>query len=518
MSAMLSHGGLKSATVRAILQLNVECSLAPLQGRGHVVQDSSSAGGPARWVGERWRSPDPRRPIGDGDGPTTDQRLVAAVRRGDDRAFEQLYSRYQRRISRLRARDGQGPRPRRGRHAGGLRLRAAADARHRPADRLQALDLRDRQERLHRPVPPLPARRGGLLRRRRRPRRRPTTAGSSPPSPTPDAAVDAKQRARPPVRRVRRPVRDAPRDPRAARARGPLLPRDRRPHGHEPPGRREHALPRPPAADRGVRRARLRRSAACASSRSSPRPAAPRPARATRAASRATSRTASRAAARRWPPGSTSRRCPRDARPPRASSASPGFLPLPGFLRARFFAGSEQMVPVSEPMAAAWSKAVAAGAALLVAGVGAGVAPHGGGYAAAAQARQRQAGGRAPARRDAEQLQPRPAPAGRGPAADRVAEVHEPHRRAPQRLARQLAAQHGAAQHRQRPATGQTRQPRDQARRRRTRPAPRRTRRAASTRRRAAAARRRRACRRSRCRRSTRASAPTRSAARSTRR
>ena len=100
-------------------------------------------------------------------------------------------------------------------------------------------------------------------------------------------------------------------------------------------------------------------------------------ARATRAASRATSRTASRAAARRWPPGSTSRRCP--ARPSAArSSASPGFLPLPAFLRARFFA-SEQMVPVSEPMAAAWSKAVAAGAALLVAGVGAGVAPHGGG-------------------------------------------------------------------------------------------------------------------------------------------
>ena len=32
------------------------------------------------------------------DGPT-DAVLVAAVRRGDDRAFEQLYSRYQRRIS-----------------------------------------------------------------------------------------------------------------------------------------------------------------------------------------------------------------------------------------------------------------------------------------------------------------------------------------------------------------------------------------------------------------------------------
>ncbi len=62
----------------------------------------------------------------------------------------------------------------------------------------------------------------------------------------------------------------------------------------------------------------------------------------------------------------------------RAIERAAGFLPLPSFLRARFFA-SEQMVPVSEPMAAAWSKAVAAGAALLVAGVGAGVAPHAGG-------------------------------------------------------------------------------------------------------------------------------------------
>jgi RNA polymerase sigma factor (sigma-70 family) len=57
-----------------------------------------------------------------------------------------------------------------------------------------------------------------------------------------------------------------------------------------------------------------------------------------------------------------------------------GLLPLPGFLRARLWHGSEQMVPVSEPMATAWSKAVAVAATLVVAGVGAGVAPqHGGG-------------------------------------------------------------------------------------------------------------------------------------------
>jgi Sigma-70, region 4 len=65
----------------------------------------------------------------------------------------------------------------------------------------------------------------------------------------------------------------------------------------------------------------------------------------------------------------------------RAIERVAGLLPLPGFLRSRLLSGSEQMVPVSEPMATAWSKAVAAGAALLVAGVGAGVGPHGGGAA-----------------------------------------------------------------------------------------------------------------------------------------
>jgi hypothetical protein len=62
----------------------------------------------------------------------------------------------------------------------------------------------------------------------------------------------------------------------------------------------------------------------------------------------------------------------------RAVERVAGLLPIPGFLRSRMYGGSEQLVPVSEPMAAAWSKAVAAGAALLVAGVGAGVGPHGG--------------------------------------------------------------------------------------------------------------------------------------------
>ena len=56
-----------------------------------------------------------------------------------------------------------------------------------------------------------------------------------------------------------------------------------------------------------------------------------------------------------------------------------GLLPLPAFIRTRLWHGSEQMVPVSEPAAAAWTKAVAVAATLVVAGVGAGVAPQHGG-------------------------------------------------------------------------------------------------------------------------------------------
>ena len=76
--------------------------------------------------------------------------------------------------------------------------------------------------------------------------------------PGPADAVDAKQQQLDHLCGVRRPLRLAPRDPGAARVRGPLLPRDRRPHGPQPPGGREHALPRPQAPVGGVRRARLR--------------------------------------------------------------------------------------------------------------------------------------------------------------------------------------------------------------------------------------------------------------------
>ncbi len=223
---------------------------------------------------------------------------------------------------RLHPRHGQGPRPRRGHHAGGLHLRAAPHARDRPPDRLQALDLRDRQERLHRPVPPLPARRGGLDGRRATASATPTTAASWPAT-RPRRRRRRQAAARPPVRRVRRPLRLAPRDPRPARVRGPVLPRDRRPHGPQPPRRREHALPRPQAPGRGVRRARHRPALRAhpvdhrRRRRRRARHARPAPARAPHLALPAVP------PAWRWPPGSTSRRS--RARPSAArSSASPG--------------------------------------------------------------------------------------------------------------------------------------------------------------------------------------------------
>ena len=77
----------------------------------------------------------------------------------------------------------------------------------------------------------------------------------------------------------------------------------------------------------------------------------------------------------------------------RIAERAAAFLPFPGFLRSRLWPGGEQIVPVSEPMAAAWSKAVVVAATLIVAGVGAGVAPHhGGALPAAAPRRQARLG------------------------------------------------------------------------------------------------------------------------------
>jgi RNA polymerase sigma factor (sigma-70 family) len=59
----------------------------------------------------------------------------------------------------------------------------------------------------------------------------------------------------------------------------------------------------------------------------------------------------------------------------RAAERIGALLPLPGFLRARLWPAGEQIASVSEPMAAGWSKAVAVAATLLVVGVGTGSGP-----------------------------------------------------------------------------------------------------------------------------------------------
>ena len=81
-----------------------------------------------------------------------------------------------------------------------------------------------------------------------------------------------------------------------------------------------------------------------------------------------------------------------------------GLLPLPAFIRARLWHGSEQMAPMSEPTVAAWSKAVAVAATLLVVGVGAGVEP------AARAARHRTRACRRSRRAPRPPAPPRPAP------------------------------------------------------------------------------------------------------------
>lgn len=60
-----------------------------------------------------------------------------------------------------------------------------------------------------------------------------------------------------------------------------------------------------------------------------------------------------------------------------------GLLPFPAFLRPRWLGGGRAQMagPVSEPTAAAWSKAVAAAATLVIAGGGIGAATHGPGPA-----------------------------------------------------------------------------------------------------------------------------------------
>ena len=105
----------------------------------------------------------------------TDHDLVTAVRRGEDGAFEQLFSRYRTADLVLRERDPRRRRPGRGRHAGGVHLGPAPDAGHRAPDRVQAVDLPDREERLHRRAPADPPQPRGPVRPAARVRERAST-------------------------------------------------------------------------------------------------------------------------------------------------------------------------------------------------------------------------------------------------------------------------------------------------------------------------------------------------------
>ena len=258
-------------------------------------------------------------PTWDAGGPAdSDQRLVAAVRRGDDRAFELLYQRYQRRIHAYvfgmvkdhgRAED--------------VTQEVFVSALRRMRETEQPLAFKPWLYQIAK---------NSCIDAFRRSKRAEEVSydaddalapgdhskliGSGP---SPDAAVEAKQDldnlcgAFGGLSETHHEILVL------RELEGPQLPADRPADGHEPPGRRVDALPRPPAADRGVRRHRLRRPLRAHPGHHRHRDAVARSARATRAGSRATSRTARAAAARRWPPGWTAS-CSR-ARP--CASASP---------------------------------------------------------------------------------------------------------------------------------------------------------------------------------------------------
>ena len=199
------------------------------------------------------------------------------------------------------------------------------------ADRLQALALRDRQERVHRRVPPLQARRGGLLRRRRGPRAGRPRRSSWPPSPTPDAAVEPSGDAENLLGAfgglseahhqilVMRELEGL-----SYREIGERL-------GMSRPSVGVDAVPRPPPPDRGVRRARQRRALpARAGDHRRRRRAPPRRARQPQAGP---PRLPLPAVPPRGLPGRPRRRAARAA-PHRARIAA--LLPLPAFLRRRY--------------------------------------------------------------------------------------------------------------------------------------------------------------------------------------
>ena len=281
---------------------------------------------------------------------------------------------------RVRVRDGQGPRPRRGHHAGGVRLRAAPHAR-RPSARSPSSPGSTRSPRTPASTP---TGAGAAPRRspstpttgsRRRPRRLVATG------PEPDAAVDAKQELDQLCGAFGGLSESHHQILVLRELEGLSYKDDRRAHGHEPPRRREHAVPRAQAPGRGVRRARLGRALPARPGdhrrrrRRPPRPARPAPAGAP------SSRTASPAGGSPRAPGSTSR-CPPARRVAeklaglaaaarRSCGCGAAATTRRRWRRRLRLAGAHaELRRLDEP---GWGKGAAGLAALLLAGAGAGV-------------------------------------------------------------------------------------------------------------------------------------------------
>ncbi len=188
----------------------------------------------------------------------TDSQLVVAAQEGSDIAFEALFRRYRDRITAYvrsivtdhgRAED----------IVQDVFMSALRSLRSTEREvAVQAVGLRDREERLHRPHPQGPARVRGLDRLR----------GLLARGRGPDVDRRGEHRCRllrargprHPPDGFRRPSRRPARGAREPRAGGTLLRQDLEPHRALPLGGREHAVPRPPHAQGRFRRHRHRRA------------------------------------------------------------------------------------------------------------------------------------------------------------------------------------------------------------------------------------------------------------------
>ena len=245
-----------------------------------------------------------------------------------------------------------------------------------PGDLVPAVDVRDRQERLHRPSAPGAPRHRGLDRLGRL---QPSGGG-------PHLPVRVRHRCRgraPEGARVapdgfRRPAPVAASDPGDAGARGPLLRPDRIALGPFPRSGREPAVSRAAHAARRLRRHRHRRALRAHASHDGGhrRWGAHRHARAA-ASHHPPARLCRPVAARRSPSASTTSRSQQPGTVARALRRIAGLLPLPGFLRRRMedgVAALNSVGPAAEHGVSLAGKATAVVVAAALAAGGAGVA------------------------------------------------------------------------------------------------------------------------------------------------